>query len=77
LIPKRDNDITGIATAIADVSNRYQTIDGRTEETILEVFHKIQFTKWLALQPSMQYIFNPGGNGKNAFALGLRSIITF
>lgn len=77
LIPKRNNDVTGIATAIADVSNRYKTIDGRTQETILELFHKIQLTNWFALQPSMQFVFNPGGDGKNAFAMGLRSIITF
>jgi len=77
LIPKRNNDITGIGMAIADVSNRYKSIDGRTQETVLELFHKIQLTNWLAFQPNMQYIFNPGGKGKNAFAMGLRSIITF
>ncbi|MFA6989901.1 MAG: carbohydrate porin, partial [Candidatus Gastranaerophilaceae bacterium] len=77
LIPKRNDDITGIGTAIADVSNRYKSIDGRTQETVFELFHKIQFTKWLALQPSMQCIFNPNGNGKNAFVMGIRSIITF
>lgn len=77
LIPKRSKDITGIGTAIADVSNRYKSIDGRTQETAFEVFHKIQLTNWLALQPGMQYIFNPGGNGRNAFAFGVRSIISF
>ena len=77
LIPKRDKDITGIGTAIADVSQRYKSIDERTSETVLEVFHKIQLTNWLALQPSMQYIFKPGGSGKNAFTMGIRSMITF
>lgn len=77
LLPKRNMDVTGIGTAIADVSDRYKSIDGRTQETVLELFHKIQLTNWLAFQPSMQCIFNPGGNGKNAFAMGIRSIITF
>jgi porin len=77
LIPKRDKDITGIATAIACVSDRYKNIDERSHEAVLEVFEKIQITNWLAFQPSMQYIFNTGGGGKNTFAVGIRSIITF
>lgn len=76
-IPKRNKDITGIGTAIADVSSRYKNIDGRTLESVLEIFHRFQITNWFALQPSMQYIFNPGGNGENAFALGIRSMIAF
>jgi porin len=77
LIPKRNKDVTGIGTAIADVSNRYKSIDGRTQESVLEIFHKIRLTNWLTIQPNMQYIFNPGGGGKNAFAMGIRSVITF
>lgn len=77
LIPHRDNDSTGIGVAIADISDRYHTIDGRTYETVMEIYHKFQLTPWLTVQPDLQFIFNPNGQEKNAIAIGIRSVIRF
>lgn len=80
LIPKRNNDFTGIGAAIANFSGCLKNIpdDGRGgSEIALEMFHKVQLTPWLAVQPDMQIIFNPDGQYKNAFVIGLRSSISF
>jgi len=86
LIPKRDNDIIGFATANAGFSGRlkeYDTtgagdIDGRYGyESNLEMFYKVQLTPWFALQPDIQVIKNPNGGSKSAFVMGLRTFITF
>ncbi len=40
-------------------------------ETAVEFFYKAQLTGWLAVQPDLQYITNPGGDiNKNALVLG-------
>lgn len=77
LIPKRDNDVLGLGTAIAGFSNRLQTIDGRSgEEAAIECFYKIQLTPWLYIQPDIQYIINPNGMYKSSFAFALRTFFT-
>lgn len=77
LIPHRNNDTSGIGVAIADISNRFKTLEGRGAETALEIFHKFQLTPWLIIQPDLQFIFSPDGIEKNAIAIGVRSIINF
>ena len=73
LINKRDQDVLGFGTAIANLSGRTQ----KKDEIVLESFYQIQLTPWFAIQPDMQYIFNPGGNNKNAFILGVRTLVSF
>jgi hypothetical protein len=34
-----------------------------TQETSVELFYKIQITPYLSVQPDLQYVINPGGNG--------------
>lgn len=76
LIPKRDNDILGIGTAIAGFSDRLKAIDGRYgQETVIETFYRIKLTPWMYIQPDVQYIMNPGGMQKNSFAFALRTFI--
>jgi porin len=43
-------------------------------EAAIELTYRVQATPWLALQPDVQYIINPGTNPalKNALAVGLR-----
>jgi porin len=77
LIPHRNDDIAGIGFALADLSDRFIKIDGRTAETALELFYKFQVTPFLSIQPDLQYIFNPDGNLKNSLAIGVRTILTF
>ena len=51
---------------------------GDTEpESIVETFYKVQLTPWFFLQPDAQFIIHPDGKNKNAFAMGLRTFITF
>ena len=46
---------------------------------VLEVTYQAQITKWLSMQPDLQFVVNPGGNQdlKNALVIGLRTAITF
>ncbi len=46
---------------------------------MIEATYDAQITKWLHLQPDLQYIIRPGGNGDlgNALVLGGRISVTF
>ncbi|MEI7474456.1 MAG: carbohydrate porin [bacterium] len=77
LIPKRNQDETGVGTGIAHFSSRSKTLNNQTKETAVEVYHKIQLTPWLAIQPDLQVIIRPNGNEKSTTVFGLRSIISF
>lgn len=82
LIPKRDNDLIGLAVAngtfasrLGDVGTDYGSRCG--SETVLEAFYRIQVTPWFYFQPDAQFIMNPGGTYDNSVAIGLRTAITF
>lgn len=80
LIPKRDNDLAGIAVASGTFAPRLENMgaDSRNgSETSLEVFYRAQITPWFYLQPDVQFIMNPGGAYDNSVAIGIRSVITF
>jgi len=53
-IPGRDEDVLGLAVARADTH-----LDA---ETTLELTYSLVLTPWLSLQPSLQWIDNPGGD---------------
>lgn len=74
-VPRRDEDIVGVGVAHARFSDRVKRLDGLTHETAVEVFYKARLTPWLSLQPDLQFIVNPGGDGKDALAAGLRFAI--
>jgi carbohydrate-selective porin OprB len=48
-------------------------------EMALEFTYQAQFTKWLAVQPDIQFIINPGGTQdlNNALVIGARAVMTF
>jgi porin len=85
LIPSRDDDTIGIAFDYAQLSVVAQEAAivsgsvGVGAEMVLEVTYQAQITKWLSMQPDLQFVVNPGGNQdlKNAFVIGLRVAITF
>ena len=60
----------------AQLSPRLNSV-GRTHEAVLEWFYKVPLTQWFSLQPDIQYIINPGGDGRDALAIGLRTVIAF
>ncbi len=76
----RDDDQIGLAVAAAgngDNFKRATGLDGgRAEdyETAIELTYRAQLTEWLALQPDIRYIIDPGAVGglRNALAVGLR-----
>jgi porin len=43
-----------------------------TAETVTELFYSMEVLPWLRLQPDLQYIGNPNGDGRDALAVGLR-----
>ncbi|MBI4719455.1 MAG: carbohydrate porin [Planctomycetes bacterium] len=77
LIPGRDADVTGLAFYHANLSGRIQTAEGRHAESVVELMHAFRLTPWLTLKPDVQYIVNPGGDGHDAMALGLRLQFAF
>ncbi|MHC4175589.1 MAG: carbohydrate porin [Planctomycetota bacterium] len=74
LIPGRNEDITGIGLAQVHWSNR---MDEVTKETEIELFYKAQLTEFIYMQPDIQYIANPSGNGDDALVFGVRFEIVF
>ena len=77
LIPTRDDDITGIGLYHVSLSGKVQSLEKRYSETAIEFFHKIQLTPFFSLKPDVQYIVNPGGDGRDALAAGVRLEIVF
>ncbi|MEM7304502.1 MAG: carbohydrate porin [Pseudomonadota bacterium] len=76
LLPNRGGDDIGLAVGISDISSNLSS-DGLTEETAVELFYNYVATPWLTFQPDFQWQINPGGEGPNAVAAGLRTTITF
>jgi porin len=75
-IPGRDDDVMGLGAFTIYFSDQAGFSDH--SETALELFYKIQLTGWMALQPDVQYITNPGGDGnRNAVAVGGRLEFVF
>jgi len=85
LIPTRDEDTIGLAFACAQIGNTAQDTlihegsVGVGAEMVLEFTYQAQITKWLVIQPDLQYIINPGGTQdlENAFVIGGRAAIIF
>jgi len=48
-------------------------------EVVFEWGYRVQFTKFLYIQPDMQYVVNPGGTHTipNALVLGAQCSVTF
>lgn len=72
LLPGRDRDCLGLGLAWAELYR-----GGTNEETVTELFYRIQLTERLTLQPDFQYIASPSGIYPDAFVIGTRSQITW
>jgi porin len=85
LVPKRDDDVTGFEIVYAKYSNKIkesqQSVGTSPQkyEMMLEFTHKIMITKWMYMQPDLQYIIQPGGTGNidDALVLGFQFGLTF
>jgi len=86
LIPGRDDDIAGIAVTVNHAGDKFRRAsraigDPTTEhdETDWEFTYRAQINPWLALQPNVQYIVNPGMDRtlENAWIMGFRTEVAF
>lgn len=85
LIPGRDDDLTAFEVVYSQYSRSLRKSEqsvagsGQTYELMLEFTQKIMITKWMFLQPDLQYIIRPGGTGDidNALVIGSRFGVTF
>jgi porin len=76
----RPDDQLGIAFATSFASDAFaQSSGAQGAETSIELTYRWQLTQHLALQPDVQYIFNPSADPtlSNVLALGLRAKIGF
>jgi porin len=84
-VPRRGNDVAGLAVARSHVSGDYsaaQIAAGSrplTAETVIEATYKVQLAPWWSVQPDFQYIVTPSGveGSSNAVVLGLRTTVAF
>ena len=80
LILGRDNDIAGIAITVNHAGDKWRRLNNaESQETDVEATYRVQVKNWLAVQPMVQGIFNPGMDRslKNAWVVGVRSELTF
>lgn len=86
LIPTRDKDQLGFAIAYGNYSFDKIQAEGdrgvgvhQTYEGVLEWDYRIQVNDWSYVQPVVQYIFRPNGNGlvKNATVIGFQLGVLF
>lgn len=85
LLPGRDEDQFGIAVAKVYAGNKHKQAmsDAATPcenyEAAFELTYRAQITPWLAIQPDVQFIMNPGfdPNIKNSWVAGSRVEIAF
>ncbi len=80
IIPSREDDILGLAVAYASISEDLRDVEKRdSHETAVELTYRAQVRPWLAIQPGVQTIFNPGADSSldNAVVSIVRFQITF
>lgn len=71
ILPKRYNDVIGIAFAYANMSPDYKNKNPETMrgELALEFTYKLNVFDYYTIQPNIQYIINPGVNSDLSNAL--------
>lgn len=72
LISGRNEDEIGFAVAVARTSDYTRTTSPTpldNNETVFELTYRMQLKPWLALQPNVQYVKNPGADPALADAL--------
>jgi porin len=80
IIPTRESDILGLAVAHASISDDLRDVEKRdSHETAVELTYRAKIFPWLAIQPGMQTIFNPGADSSldNAWVSIVRFQISF
>jgi porin len=76
LVPGRDRDTAAFALYYGGFS---RDLPGQTYELVLEWTYAIAVTRWLTIQPDVQYVINPGGRSSigNAVVAGAQLAVEF
>ena len=76
LIPGRDIDTFGLGLSHATISS---DLPGRTSETVIEAAYEYIMSDDLTIQPSVQWVRDPGATGEldDALIFGLRTNLCF
>lgn len=75
LLAGRGDDVAGIALTVNHASDKYRRLNASDEkETLWELTYRVQVNGWLAVQPDVQYIINPGMDKsiRDAWVVGAR-----
>ena len=77
LIPGRDDDVLGCGVAQGRLSQGAGFT--ASHETAMELYYSARITPWLSVSPSVQYVFNPGGDHDvdDAVVVGVRLQMSF
>ncbi len=72
----RPDDATGIYISFIDLSEDAGYTD---DETVIELFYKLQLTPFMSIKPDVQYIIDPAGDSTidDAIVMGLRLETSF
>ena len=76
-IPGRDGDVCGLGVHHVSLSSQLQFLEQRYSETAIEAFYRYQLTEFLSVKPDIQYIVDPGGDGRDAIVAGVRLELSF
>lgn len=68
----REDDTVGIGVGGFTVNRQANGTPGQGSELFVELFYKWRFTKFMSLQPDLQYYRRPGGDGRDAVLVGTR-----
>ena len=76
LVPGRDEDAAIFALYYGGFS---RDLPGQTYELVLEWAYAMAVTRWLTVQPDLQYVINPGGRSSvgNAVVVGAQLAVEF
>jgi len=80
LFDGRDDDSACIALTTSHASTKYRQINAsESSETVVEVTYRAQLHPWLAVQPTVQRIFNPNMDValQDAWVAGMRLEVAF
>jgi porin len=72
----RDGDQLGVAVAVARTSRDYRITNvSENQEVVVELTYRMPITRFLTVQPNVQYVVNPDVDPalRNAVAIGLRT----
>ena len=77
----RAHDVLSVGFAYLRLSDDYvasQRAAGQNvsrRESVLEITYRFQVTRWLSLQPDVQFIWDPHLSRRDATAIGLRAVV--